>query len=224
VAATSGTANCGGTVTITASDNGQTCPATITVTGTDNCGLTSTGIYTAYIITAPPTTSGCPTNTTIPCLIDLPAPATVTATDSCGRPLNLTYTQNPVNPVESCSQLITRTWSFTDCLGQSVSCTQVITQLNNVVPTANQGGIATCYTSLAAADAAALKATTSGTVGCGGSALTFTVSDNGQYCPAIITVTGADGCGNSVIVTYSATILTAKPTLVGVPAKRLSNA
>src|SRR5208282_1833664 len=163
----------GGTnLTLTVTNNGQFCPVTITVTGTDGCTNSGTVTYTATILTAKPTLLGVPATTTIACLGDLPAPAPVTATDNCGTVLSVSYSQVPPNPVASCSQLITRTWSATDCAGQTSTCTQVITQLNNVLPTANKGSIATCYTSLAAADAAALAATTSGTVGCGGS-LTF---------------------------------------------------
>jgi hypothetical protein len=218
-ATTTGTVGCGGSnLSFTVSDNGQTCPATITVTGTDGCSNSTTVTYTATILTNLPTMSGVPANTTVQCVGQIPAPATVTATDSCGTALLVSYSQYPATLTSSCSNVITRTWSATDCAGQTVTSSQVITQLDNVIPTANQGSISNCYTSLAAADAAALAATTTGTVGCGGSNLTFKVTNNGQTCPATITVTGTDGCGNSTTVTYTATILTALPTLHGVPA------
>ena len=215
LAATTGTANCGGKVMFTVSDNGQYCPATITVTGTDNCGLASTVTYTATILTGPPTLSAYPTNITVQCAGQIPTAPAVTAADSCGTALTVSSNQVESNPASTCSNVITRTWSATDCASQTVSWTQVITQLDNVTLTLNKGPIASCYTSLAAADAAAQAATT-GAGGCG-SSLTFTVSDNGQYCPATITVKGIDGCSNSATVTYTARILTAAPTLLGLP-------
>ena len=73
LAATTGTATCGGTnLTLTVSDNGQTCPATIIVTGTDNCGLSSSVTNRATILTSLPTLSGCPASTNVPCVEDIP--------------------------------------------------------------------------------------------------------------------------------------------------------
>ena len=217
VKATTGTADCGGVVNFTVSDNGQFCPATITVTGTDGCGRISTATYQAKVLNAAPTLIGVPANVNVQCVSQIPAAPAVTAVDSCGATLAVTTNQTQSNPASTCSNVITRTWSATDCLGQITTATQVITQYNNVTPTASKGSMASCFSSLAAADAAAKAATTTGTVGCGGS-LTFSVSDNGQYNPATITVTGADSCGNSVTVTYTATILTSQPVLLGVPA------
>jgi hypothetical protein len=80
-----------------------------------------------------------------------------------------------------------------------------------VTPTLTPGTIG-CYTSLAEADTAATNATTvtpSGTV--------LTVVNSGGDCPATITVTGTDSCGLSSSVTYTANILTAKPTFSGLP-------
>ena len=84
-------------------------------------------------------------------------------------------------------------------------------------PTLSIGAIGSCYTNLASADAAALAATT-GTATCGGTNLTLTVTNNGLTCPATITVTGTDNCGNSTNASCTATILTNPPTLSGTPA------
>src|SRR5205085_911926 len=103
-----------------------------------------------------------------------------------------------------------------DCAGNVSSCTQVITLHQDTLPTVAKGPIAACYKTLAAADAAAMAATT-GNGGCS-DALTFSVSDNGQTCPATITVTGTDSCGNFASVTYNPTILITAPVLTGCPA------
>ncbi len=195
------------------SDNAQTCPATITVTGTDTCGNSASVTYTATILTTPPVLTGCPGDALVHCASEILPPASVTAKDTCGTDLTAVLTGS--NPNNTCTNVITRTWTATDCAGNVSSCTQVITLHQDAPPMLTKGTIDSCYKSLAAADAAA-KAATTGTGGCG-DALTFSVSDNGQTCPATITVTGTDTCGNSASVTYTATILATAPALTGCP-------
>jgi len=134
-ATTSGTVGCGGSLVFTVANNGETCPATITVTGADGCGNKVTVTYMAMILTAPPTLYGCPENTNVLCASEIPAPATVTATNSCGTELTVSYIEAQSEPNSTCSNVITRTWSAVDCAGQSNTCTQVITQANNVAAT-----------------------------------------------------------------------------------------
>jgi hypothetical protein len=215
--ATSGTANCGGPVTITASGNGDYCPAIITVTGTDDCGLSSMVTYTVKILTNGPTLSGVPASTNYQCITDVPAEAPVTASDSCGLALTPTVTdETNVNQAAPCSWTITRTWSVTDCAGQPASESQTITVQDTTLPGVTQVPIATCYTSVTTASNAALNATTFTSTLCGGG-ITTNVTVSGT-CSATITVTGTDACGNSASVTYTTEILTKPPTLIGVPA------
>ena len=220
LAATTGIAFGGGSVTLTVATNGQYCPMVITVTGADSCGLSTNVTYSANILVSPPTMSGCAANTNVQCASEIPACPIITATNSCGTALTVVFSVVQSNPGSTCSNVITRTWSAMDCAGQSVSCTQVITQWNNVVPTLKQGSIGTCYATLSAADAAAIAATQAGTVGCSGS-LTFTVTNKGT-CPTAITVTGTDGCGNSVSAAYSTKILCAPPTFGTLPPATLN--
>src|SRR5204863_181229 len=199
LAATTGTGGCGDALNFSVSDNGQTCPATITVTGTDPCSNSSSVTYTVTILTTTPVLSGCPDpSVLVHCAADIPAAPTVTARDGCNTSLTLTPSETQSDPA-GCTNVITRTWTATDCAGNVSSCNQTITLQQDAAPTVNTGPIAACYQSLAAADAAALAATT-GTGGCG-DALNFSVSDNGQSCPATITVTGTDACSNSSSVT-----------------------
>jgi uncharacterized repeat protein (TIGR01451 family) len=213
-ATTTGTAGCSGSLTFKLSYLG-TCPTAITVTGTDGCGNSASVSYSTKILTAPPTLIGRPANTNVQCVGQIPPCVLVTAVDSCGTALTVSSNQIQSNPGSTCSNVITRTWSATDCANQTTTCSQVITQWDNVLPTLKQGSIAPCYTSLAAATNAALAATTTGTAGCSGS-LTFKLSYLGT-CPTAITVTGTDGCGNSASVSYSTKILTAPPTMFGCP-------
>jgi hypothetical protein len=214
-AATTGSGACSDALTFTVGDNGQTCPATITVTGTDACGNSASVTYTATILTTPPVSTGCPAPTLlVHCPADIPLAAVVTAKDACGTALIVNFSET--NPGNTCTNVITRTWTTTDCAGNVNSCIQTITLHQDGVPTVTRGTINSCYKTLADADAAA-KAATTGTGACS-DALTFTVGDNGQTCPATITVTGTDACGNSTSVTYTATILTTPPVLTGCPA------
>src|SRR5439155_211310 len=193
-AATSGTGACGDALSFGVSDNGQTCPATITVTGTDACGNSSSVTYTATILTTAPALSGCPAaSVLVHCASDIPEAASVTAKDACNAALTVDFSES--NPGNTCTNVITRTWTATDCAGNVSSCTQVITLHQDAAPSLTRGSIASCFKSPTAADEAA-KAATTGTGGCD-SSLTFSVSDNGQSCPATITVTGTDACGNS---------------------------
>src|SRR6516162_2554873 len=117
---------CGDALTFSVSDNGQTCPATITVTGTDACGNTTSVTYSATVLTSPPVLSGCPGDKTVHCTADIPVAATVTAKDACGTSLTVVPTESQSNP-GGCTNVITRTWTTTDCAGNSSTCTQVIT-------------------------------------------------------------------------------------------------
>jgi uncharacterized repeat protein (TIGR01451 family) len=216
VAATTYTGGCGG-MTYTASVTG-TCQATITVIGTDACGNTGTATRMATILTNPPTFGNLPPKTAgYECYSAVPPPPMVTATDACGTPLTVNTNFSETHAGSSCGDIITRIWTTVDCAGQPNSFTETITVQNTNPPAMTKGSISNCYTTLAAADAAALAAT-SGKAYCSDETVKLTVSDNGQFCPATITVTATDNCGLTSKETYMATIITAKPALHNVPA------
>jgi hypothetical protein len=136
-ALTATTAQLGGTpptgVSITSSGD---CPATITVTGTA-CGVSFTVNYTSTILTKLPTLIGVPTTTTATyqSYSQVPAAPSVTATDACGDKLTVNYTSSQTNPNSSCDDVITRTWTATDCAGQTTTFTQTITVNNTSTQT-----------------------------------------------------------------------------------------
>src|SRR5204863_1165025 len=73
------------------------------------------------------------------------------------------------------------------------------TRIDNTAPVPVAGSIAACYPTAAAAEAAAIAATTA-TDNCPGT-LTKTASTVGT-CSAVVTVTVADGCGNNASRAY----------------------
>jgi uncharacterized repeat protein (TIGR01451 family) len=211
--ATSGTANCGGTVALSVSDNAQTCPATITVTGKDNCGNSATVTYSARILTAPPTLHSLPAaSTNYACYSQVPAAAAVTATDSCGGTVTVVLTSNESNPGSSCNDTITRTWTATDCAGQTTSFTQAITVKSTVPPTISHvptGGYLGCNSASAPSDANVQSEVTA-LAQCGSATITVTHVDatNGCTGSRTFTITAKDGCGNtstaSLVYTWTA--------------------
>jgi hypothetical protein len=216
IAATSATDNCNGVVTKTASTVG-TCSATITVTGTDACTNSSSVTYSTRIDNTPPVLTGCPAPTlTVQCLSDVPAAATVTANDNCDGDVTVNFSETMSGP--DCNKTITRTWSTMDSCGNPASCTQTITVHDDTPPTLTKGSIDSCYASAAAAEAAAIAAT-SATDNCNG-VVTKTASTVGT-CSATITVTGADACTNSSSVTYSTRIDSTPPVITCPPDKQL---
>jgi hypothetical protein len=203
LAATSATDNCPGALTETASTVG-TCSAVITVTTTDMCGNSAQVTYNTSIDNESPTVT---TGTIAACYptvaaAEAAAIAATTVMDDC--PSNIVKTASTTG---TCSAVVTVT--ATDACGNSATTTYN-TRIDNTPPTPTAGSIAACYQTVAAAEAAALAAT-SATDNCDGP-LTETVSTVGT-CSAVITVTTTDGCGNSASVTYNTRIDNTPPTV-----------
>jgi hypothetical protein len=202
IAATTATDNCPGTVNKTASTVGD-CSATITVTGTDTCGNTASVTYSTRIDnTAPTVTAGSiATCYQTVAAAEAAAIAATTATDNC--PGTVTKTASTVGTCEA-----TITVTGTDTCGNAASVTYS-TRIDNTPPIVTAGSIGTCYQTVAAAEAAAIAATTA-TDNCPGT-VTKTASTVGT-CSAMITVTGTDTCGNSASVCYYTRIDNTPPT------------
>ncbi len=206
LAATTASDNCDQNVDLSVSSTLNGCTADITVTGTDDCGNTGTVGYTATIDPDPPVLTagsigGCYTSVA---LAEAAAIAATTATDNCDASVDLTASTS----LNGCDATITVTG--TDDCGKSASITYT-TVVDDQDPVLTAGSIGICYTSVAAAEADALAATTA-TDNCDLSvALSASTSLNG--CEATITVTGADECGNDASVTYTTVVDDQVPTL-----------
>ena len=202
-AATSAIDNCSGGITFASSVTG-TCNATVTVTATDACGNQSSTNYSTKIDNTPPvittgTIGSCyPTNAAA----RNAALAATSAIDNCtgGITYNATVSGN-------CNAIVTVT--ATDACGNQ-SSTTYNTRVDNTSPTITSGSISSCYTTVGAAEAAAIAATSSAD-NCPGP-VTFSASTSGS-CNALITVFATDGCGNQASTTYATKIDNTPPVI-----------
>jgi HYR domain/Secretion system C-terminal sorting domain len=181
------------TVTVTATNACGSVNCSFTVTITDNeAPIVTTGIIGSCYPTVAAAQAA--------------ALAATTATDNCPGVLVET-----ASTVGTCSAVITvRT---TDVAGNFTEVTYN-TRIDNTAPTVTVGTIGSCYPTAAAAEAAALAAT-SATDNCPG-ALTEVASTVGT-CSAVITVTTTDVCGNATAVTYNTRIDNTAPVFACTP-------
>ena len=190
--------------------NSATCNQTITVRD-----ITSPAIVTCA---AARTIDGCNTGA-----ITNPAFSTVTVastetvfesspnngntSDNCSGTVNVNYIDVASG---SCPIIVIRRWTVSDACGNTATCNQTITVRDITPPVITAGTIATCYPTVAAAQAAALAAT-SATDNC--TAVTETVGTVGT-CNAMVTVTETDACGNASTTMYNTSIDNAGPSIV----------
>jgi hypothetical protein len=192
----------------TASTSG-TCSATVTVSTMDECGNQKSVTYSTRIDGTMPT--GIPTSIA-PCYpnvaaAEAAAKAATTWSDNCSSAAYL-ETQETASTNGTCSATVTV--STVDECGNPKSVTYN-TRIDNTPPTVTPGTIAPCYLTAAAAEAAAIAATTA-TDNCPGT-VTKTATTMG-LCSATVTVTATDFCGLSTTTTYTTNIDNTPPTVV----------
>ncbi len=141
---------------LTASDSCDTNVAVIfdeQITDTDSCGsnytitrtwsasdcagnpVSHTQIITVEDTTAPTFVETLPTDSTVSC-DNVPAASVLTAADNCDTNVIVLFDEQ-ITDTDSCGSnyTITRTWSASDCAGNPVSHTQVITVEDTTAPT-----------------------------------------------------------------------------------------
>ncbi|WP_444542648.1 HYR-like domain-containing protein, partial [Flavobacterium orientale] len=109
---------------------------TRTWTATDCAGNSSSASQTITLedTTAPVFVGDLPTNLNVQCDGDVPAAAVLTATDNCSD-ATVEFTE-VITPGDCPGKyLVTRTWTATDCAGNSVSHTQKINVEDTIAPT-----------------------------------------------------------------------------------------
>jgi hypothetical protein len=136
------TDNCDATPTIGFSDVtvGGICPQEKTITRTftaiDDCGNSSTCAQIIFVDDSTPPVITCPPNITVQCNASTATTATgnATATDNCDATPTIGFS-DAVNGT-LCPQItVTRTFTAIDDCGNSSSCTQLITIMDNNPPT-----------------------------------------------------------------------------------------
>jgi gliding motility-associated-like protein len=199
--------NCDGTGSVVGIEvsNGQSCPEIITRTWsyTDTCGNSTTVSQTITIMdTVAPVFSFIPLDTTVQCIGDVPLMLDLTWADNCdgiGTVVGLEMSNG-----QSCPEIITRTWTYTDDCGNSTAVSQLIAVMDTIPPTASNlptlsitgGAPLPQFNVLDVFDEAD---------NCSSNIVVAYVGDvsNGANCPEIFTRTYSitDECGNQSFVT-----------------------
>ncbi|PWL30358.1 MAG: hypothetical protein DCO96_05090, partial [Fluviicola sp. XM-24bin1] len=188
--------------------NGQTCPETITRTYsiTDVCGnqITVDQIITVQDITAP-VMAAAPADVTVECIGDVPAMTNLGWTDNCDGAGTVIGTD--VSNGQTCPEIITRTWTYTDACGNTASTSQTITVIDTQAPVfaAPPADITIdCIGGLLSGNALVWTDNCDGA----GAALPTDGPLVGGTCGGTITRTWTytDACGNTATVTQTITV------------------
>ncbi|MEO6132136.1 MAG: T9SS type A sorting domain-containing protein [Saprospiraceae bacterium] len=199
-------------------------PGTYTVTVTDANGCKATNSITVQgcctlSVTCPPSNGG-----TFQCASNVPpaSPSAVTVNSFCNS-FNVTNTQTnnggtgcPASPL-----VITRTYNIVDGAGNSATCTQTFTVIDNMASISCPANITVQCANLVPAPNPA-SVTTSDNCG-GGTTVTFVgdVTSN-QTCANRFTVTrtyrSTDGCGNSATCNQTISVFDNTPPSISCPA------
>ncbi len=192
--------------------DGLSCPETITRTYRvqDTCGSYVDVTQNIIIedITAPVLAST-PANITVDCPSDIPGMTDIQWTDNCDGQGMVTGVD--VSNNQTCPEIITRTWTYTDNCGNTATSSMTITVHDQTPPTASNP-LTQEFITLPAPDPSVV---TDEADNCGNPVVAFysEVSDGG-FCPETVTRTYSitDDCGNQSFVTHTLIIGDVIPT------------
>lgn len=197
---------------------------TVTITADDGNGNMANCSFTVTLKDVTPPMITCPAPVTVVCASDFPAPDInlVTATDNCSVPVKTHLNDSAPYDVQCLNRFKrTRTYRATDAVGNSATCTQVITVFD---------GIAPVFTFVPAnvtvqCNSVPNPGTPTATDNCAG---TVSIVYNGQTrldgnCLDSYTLTrlwtASDICGNTKTATQRITVIDSqRPNFTGVPA------
>uniref|UniRef100_UPI00261026F5 gliding motility-associated C-terminal domain-containing protein n=1 Tax=uncultured Tenacibaculum sp. TaxID=174713 RepID=UPI00261026F5 len=140
------TDNCDAQVTVNYSEslsgNDDECPSVYTITRTwsvsDCAGNTTEHVQTLTIedTTAPTFVEALPEDTTVSC-DTIPEAVVLTATDNCDTQVTVNYNESLSGNDDECPSVytITRTWSVSDCAGNTTEHVQTLTIEDTTAPT-----------------------------------------------------------------------------------------
>jgi hypothetical protein len=170
-----------------------------TYTATDDCGNTATDTQTITVVDTTPPSITCPADAIVNCANANYSPAftgSATAEDECGGNVQIDYTDGA--PEGSCPVVFVRTWTAVDACGNSSSCEQLISTVDNTAPVLNIPGdaIVECGNPTTPTFTGAATAVDA----CSGLELDYTDGPITGDCPQTFerTWTAVDGCQNSV--------------------------
>lgn len=128
----------GNTATVVSSGGNCNSEYTIKITLTSTSGaITATCSRTVSVVDqTAPTLSGCPGPVTVD-FCSIPPPAPVTATDNCPAPgtqVIVTFLETRSNGQNGCTNIITRKWTASDACGNTATCGQTITIVDQDPP------------------------------------------------------------------------------------------
>ena len=200
------TDNCGTpTITNNAPVNFPIGNTTVTWTATDNAGNTATCTQIVTIVDNENPVISCPTaitiNTDVGVCTSTASIGTATATDNCGT---TTITNNaPVNfPIGN----TTVTWTATDNAGNTATCTQIVTIVDNENPVISCPTAITINTDVGVCTSTASIGTATATDNCGTTTITNNAPANFPTGNTTVTWTATDGAGNTTTCTQVVTV------------------
>lgn len=183
----------------------------VALTVTDACGNSSTCSSTVTVVDTIAPSITCPADIVVACASDVPAPDSVlNASDNCAVVSMglLSETDNGGQGCASSPLVITRTYQATDASGNSATCTQTITVVDDVAPVAICRDITVTLDENGNATITAAMIDNGSNDNCSGVTLSidrdsFTCADTGTVA---VTLTVTDDCGNSSSCTGNVTI------------------
>ncbi len=186
------------------------CPGTgthtRTWTATDDCGNSASCSQTVVVVDTTPPTITCPATTSpiqCPAAPVFPPP---TASDLCDPSPTVTFVDSFTPGACPGTGTHTRTWTATDCSGNSASCSQTVVVVDTTPPTITcPGDITQCNPNVTYVVQASDTCDPTPTVVCSPPAGVFPVGMTTVNC------TATDDCGNSASCSFKVTIL-APPT------------
>jgi hypothetical protein len=197
----------------------------IAVTASNTCvgGGSTSNTFSYTLVDATPPTVDAPPSTTVSCSDPIPA-ATATAADNCDPNPMLNLVSATVTVGCPDRRVITRTWTATDCAGNTATDTQVITITDNQAPIFSgvpADGSPEC-------DAVPAAPAVTATDNCDPSpTVTFVEVITPGDCPGRSTIvrtwTATDRCLNSRVATQTLNVVdTQPPTFAGSPDTELA--
>ncbi len=223
--------NCGGAVTVTFANaiTNQTCANRFTNTRTysavDACGNRANCVQIITVLDQSLPNINCPANVTVSCvgLVPVANTATVTASDNCGGVAVVTLLGDAItNQICANRFTNTRTYSAVDACGNRANCAQIITVLDQTLPTI------TCPANVSVSCASQMPTGNTNVVmtsdNCGGGAVTVTFGNaiTNQTCANRFTntrtYTAIDACGNMATCAQIITVFNNAPPILTCPA------